>query len=277
MTPYYGDFIEDATVPIPFNTFAGSPPASATITNLVAGDVKVHKNGSTTEIVNDGVSVNIDFDGVTGNHLITIDTSVDTDYATGSDYLVRIEGATVDGETINAFIGSFSIENRYTGAVVSVPTVEQVRTEMDANSTQLQAIVQDTNIDLPSSISAISDTVVAILDDTNAAAPKIDDIQARSLTSAAKNSLEAGLKGNITGTVAAGSTTTSIVTAGLNLSSTDLDQLKGKVITFASDTTTAGLVAQPRVIDGNTADANPTLTIKALTSAPVVGDTFTLT
>ena len=110
---YYGDFAEDATVYIPFNTFTSDDPsASATITNLADADIHVHKDGSVTQIVTDGATVVINFDGITGNHLITIDTSVHADYATGSDYVVRIEGTTVDAATINAFVGSFSIENR---------------------------------------------------------------------------------------------------------------------------------------------------------------------
>lgn len=111
---YYGDFPEDATVRIPFNTFSSDDPsASCTITNLVDGDIKVHKDGAVGEIATDGATITINFDGITGNHLITIDTSVDAAYTVGSDYLVRINGTTVDGATINAWIGSFSIENRY--------------------------------------------------------------------------------------------------------------------------------------------------------------------
>ena len=122
MTQYFGDYLEDETVYIPFNTFdSNDPSASVTITNLVDADIKVHKDGSATQIVTDGATVAIDFDSITGNHLITIDTSVHADYATGSDYMVRIEGTTVDGATINAWVGSFSIENR-TGAAALRPT-----------------------------------------------------------------------------------------------------------------------------------------------------------
>ncbi len=120
---YLGDFAEDATVYIPLNTFTSDDPAaSATITNLADGDIKVHKDGSTTEIVTDGATVAIDFDSVTGNHLVTIDTSVHADYSTGSDYLVRMEGTTIDGGTINAWIGMFSIENRTTFPKADFPT-----------------------------------------------------------------------------------------------------------------------------------------------------------
>ena len=111
---YLGDFAEDATIYIPFNTFdSNNPQASVTATTLIASDLYVHKDGSVANLVTDGATIAIDFDGITGNHLITIDTSVSADYAIGSDYFVRIEGATVDAGNINAIIGSFSIENRY--------------------------------------------------------------------------------------------------------------------------------------------------------------------
>jgi len=117
--PYYGDFAEDDTVNIPFNTFTSDDPsASCTITNLVDADLKVHKDGSTDEIVTDGATIVIDFDGITGNHLVTIDTSVHADYSTGSEYAVRMEGTTVDGATINAWVGAFSIERA--GGVIAL-------------------------------------------------------------------------------------------------------------------------------------------------------------
>ncbi len=108
---YYGDFAEDATVYIIFNTFdSNDPSASVTITNLADADIKVHKDAGTTQIVTDGATIAINFDTITGNHIATIDTSAHADYATGSEYQVRIEGTTVDGATINAWIGCFSIE-----------------------------------------------------------------------------------------------------------------------------------------------------------------------
>ena len=111
MVNYYGDFAEDDTVLIPFNTFSSDDPAaSVTITNLADADLKVHKDGGTTQIVTDGATIAIDFDGITGNHLATIDTSAHADYATGSEYAVRMEGTTIDGATVNAWIGAFSIE-----------------------------------------------------------------------------------------------------------------------------------------------------------------------
>lgn len=115
--PYYGDIAEDSTVRIPFNTFSSDDPqASVTITNLADADIMVHKDGGLTQIVTDGATVIINFDSITGNHLITVDTSVHADYSTGSEYAVRIEGTTVDAGTINAWVGAFSIE-RAGGAI----------------------------------------------------------------------------------------------------------------------------------------------------------------
>jgi hypothetical protein len=124
LVPYYGDFLNDATVYIPFNTFTSDDPsASSTITNFINTDVHIHKGAgaasSTLDIVQRnnaaGITVDVDYDGITGNHIITIDTSDNTVagfYVTGYDYFVRIEGTTVDAGTINAWVGSFSIQNR---------------------------------------------------------------------------------------------------------------------------------------------------------------------
>lgn len=112
---YYGDFKADDTVYIIFNTY-DSDGASVTVTNLASTDVHIHKDGGTTQRSSSaGITVSIDFDGITGNHLIAIDLSDNTDagfYATGSDFQARVEGITVDTQTINSWVGSYSIENR---------------------------------------------------------------------------------------------------------------------------------------------------------------------
>ena len=179
--PYYGDFAEDDTVNIPFNTFTSNDPAaSSTITDLADADIKVHKDGHVDQIVTDGATVVINFDSITGNHLITIDTSVDAAYATGSEYTVRIEGTTVDGATINAWIGAFSIERA--GGVIALLKLIQtavitnaagadVATDIKAVKAETVLIVADTNElqgdDYPTSIAAIKAETALIVADTN--------------------------------------------------------------------------------------------------------------
>jgi len=116
--PYLGDFAEDATVYVMFNTFTSDDPsASCTITNFINTDVHIHKNDDLTQRNNAaGITVSVDFDGITGHHMIKIDTSDDTVagfWVIAKDYFVRIEGTTVDGATINAVVAHFSIENRF--------------------------------------------------------------------------------------------------------------------------------------------------------------------
>ena len=111
---YAGDYDMTDTVYIPFNTFTSDDPsASATITDLADGDIHIHKDGSVTQRSSgSGVTVATNFDGITGNHLVSIDLTDNTDagyYATGSTYVVRMEGTTVDAATINAWIGLFTI------------------------------------------------------------------------------------------------------------------------------------------------------------------------
>ncbi len=114
MIPYIGDFAEDATVYHYFNTFDSNDPSeSVTITQLIDSDLKVHKDGGTTEIATDGATITINFDSRTGVHLVTIDTSAHADYSTGSDYVVLMEGTDIDSGTVNAALFTFSIENRY--------------------------------------------------------------------------------------------------------------------------------------------------------------------
>lgn len=116
--PYYGNFAEDATVFVVLNSFSSNDPsASVTITNFINTDVHIHKDNGLTQRNNAaGITVSVDFDGITGGHQIVIDTSDDTVggfWVTGADYFVRIEGVTIDGATINSFVAHFSIENRF--------------------------------------------------------------------------------------------------------------------------------------------------------------------
>ena len=153
--PYYGDFAEDDTINIPFNTFdSNDPSASVTVTDLADADIKVHKDGSITQIVTDGATVVINFDGITGNHMVTIDASAHADYSTGSEYAVRLEGITVDGATLNVWIGAFSIERA--GGVIALLKLIQAATITNAAGT-----------DIAADIIAVKSETATIVTDTN--------------------------------------------------------------------------------------------------------------
>ena len=140
MIPYLGDYAEDSTIYLMFNTFTSDDPsASCTITNLLNTDVHIHKDDGLTQRNNAaGITVSVDFDGITGSHLLKIDSSDDTVsgfWVKAHDYFVRIEGTTVDAATINSVVCHFSIENRYMRGTESAntavpPTASEINDEM---------------------------------------------------------------------------------------------------------------------------------------------------
>jgi hypothetical protein len=84
---------------------------------------------------------------------------------TGTTLPARLTG--IEGATFATGTDSLeSIRNRgdaawTTGAGGSSPTVEQIRAEMDANSTQLAGIIEDTGTTIPATLAALNDISVA--------------------------------------------------------------------------------------------------------------------
>jgi len=111
MSKYFGDIAEDETIKLPWNTF-NSDGASITVT-AVSTDIDVFKDGVILTDPDAGGTVTLNVGTGNGSHFVTINTSADAEYTTGSDYGVKLKGITVDGQTINAFVGDFSIQNRY--------------------------------------------------------------------------------------------------------------------------------------------------------------------
>ena len=152
MPNYLGDFPADATVYVYFHTFdSNDPSASVTITGLAVTDIEIYKNGSTTQRASDaGYTLldtdGIDFDGVTGIHGFSIDTSDNTDagfYAAGNEYTVVVSSITVDAATVNFIAATFSIE-RSGGALAllknaSYGLAQLVRSTTPANTLDITA------------------------------------------------------------------------------------------------------------------------------------------
>lgn len=165
MSKYYGNILEDDTIELTFNTF-NSSGASVTVTTFASTDVHVHKDGGLTQ-TNAGVTIDIDFDAIVGNHMIFIDTSADAFYATGSNYEVRVEGITVDSQTINAFIGSFSIENRFMRGTDSAALASTLNTKVpnNLNTTVSGNIGIDwANVENPTTALDLSGTDIQLVD-----------------------------------------------------------------------------------------------------------------
>jgi hypothetical protein len=102
-----------STVEFAFGSFSGTTGAPAAMTNNVAGDIQVYKDGGTTQRASSaGVTFTADFDALTGVNYVSIDLSDNTTadfYAAGSRYTVVISDVTIDSQTMRFPIGSFTI------------------------------------------------------------------------------------------------------------------------------------------------------------------------
>ena len=108
-----GDYKENSVVYFLWST---NDKNGAAIAPSVAGTLKVYKNDGTSEVTAPtGITDGRAHDGITGLHDCKIDLNNTTQpfYVKGADYSVVLEGATIDSETVNAVIASFSIENRW--------------------------------------------------------------------------------------------------------------------------------------------------------------------
>src|SRR5437764_12495863 len=105
-----GDFSPGAVLGSYFNTNAsdGTP-------TTIAGSptICVYKDRNTTQSTA-GASLVVDFDGVTGLHAYSVDTSSDpTFYANGSDFTIVLVGGTVSGISVaGTKVATFSLHNR---------------------------------------------------------------------------------------------------------------------------------------------------------------------
>jgi len=126
---YLGDFPEDETLHF---LWSSNDSNGASITRATDGTVSVYKDNGVTQSVA-GVTDTEDFDSLTGIHACTIDLSADAFYAIGANYTVVLSASTIDGQTVNAVLAHFSIENRTTlpKADANNLTAAQVNAECD--------------------------------------------------------------------------------------------------------------------------------------------------
>src|SRR5262245_13732307 len=114
---WLGDLTEDFTgVTCMFTTHASTGAPVAPLSAFEANDVKIYKNGNAAEkTTTNGVTMTSPFDGITGLHCVTVDTSNDTGdvgfWIAGAIYtLVISPDETVDGVVVAKVIGQFGIE-----------------------------------------------------------------------------------------------------------------------------------------------------------------------
>jgi len=173
---YLGDYPTSAIVRFMWNTNA---VAGESITRGTNGSIRIYKNNSTTERSSaNGITDTEDFDSLTGVHHCNIDLSDNTDsgfYAAGNEYMVVLQGAAIDGKTINAALAQFSVErsggilallkdgtNGLTAIKNAINTVDDfVDTEVAAIKTQTDKLTFDGSNNIAANVLRISDDSVA--------------------------------------------------------------------------------------------------------------------
>lgn len=112
-----GDRIKGSVIDFTFPTITPSTGAPTTLGGTPA--LSIYPNNSTTQFTT-GVTLTVDFDGVTGLNHVRVDTSASASYARRADYRVVITTGTVGGvSAVGYTVGTFSIENRYASGVTA--------------------------------------------------------------------------------------------------------------------------------------------------------------
>jgi len=168
--------------------------------------------------------------------------------------------------------------NVITAAATAADFTTEIQSGL-ATAAALTAVDDFLDTEVAAILAAVDTEVAAIKAKTDSltftAANKIDaNVLAVSGDTDSVARLERVLSGNISGTVGAASTTTNIVTSAMDPAAAVTDQFKGRILTFDAATTTANLRGQSTDITASTSAG--VLTVTALTTAPVSGDTFTV-
>lgn len=196
--------------------------------------------------------------------------------------LATVQADTDDIQTrLPAALVSGRIDSSVGAMAAGVVTAAAVATDaIDGDAIAASAV---TEIQAGLATAAALATVQADTDDIQARLPaaltgagnmKADALAIDGSTQAADR-LQRSAEAIVFCTVGAASTTTSIVTSAMDPAAAVTDQFKGRIVIFDRATTTTNLRGQATDITGSTVGG--VLTVTALTTAPVSGDTFTIT
>lgn len=144
MSTSIGDFATSTVVYGKFTTYRPSTGAPFTLAGTPA--LSVYKDNSTTQSTT-GVTLTVDFDGVTGLHHFAIDTSADgTFYAAGSFFDIVITTGTVDSvSAVGTVVGSFTLAKGAAFARLGAPAGASVSADVAAVKAETATILSDTN------------------------------------------------------------------------------------------------------------------------------------
>lgn len=246
-------------------TLAGSPVISAYL-------------GNNTTQLTAGITLSVDFDGVTGMHNVRVVATSGNGYATATDYQLVLTAGTVGGTSVVGYVvAEFSIEKRS----ALMPTTAARTLDVTATG---GAGIDWANVEAPTTTLALTGTTIAVTQKVD-----VDTIKTNPVVNA----------GTITFPTTATLASTTNITAGTVTTATNVTTVNGlaaNVITatsIAADAITSAKIATNAIdADAIAADAvteiqaglaTPTnitagiiTTVTNLTNAPTAGD-FTAT
>lgn len=258
---HLGDFRTGKTVHF---LWASCDANGASITRATNGTVSVYKDNGATQSTT-GVTDTEDFDSLTGIHACTIDLSADgTFYSAGSNFIVVLSAATIDGQTVNAVLAHFSIENRSP----LMPTTDGRKLDVSAGG---EAGVDWANVGSPTTTVGLSGTTVKTATDVETDTQDIQSV-VNSVTygnSAINTNILSLISAIIAGSGSVNDVSATTTSFNTTLSQAD-NYWSDHLIVFTS----GALIGQTRPI-GDFANTNGVVTLdEALTSAPANGVTF---
>lgn len=118
MSIYLGDFLDNATVYIPFTTNAAAGSRVAFSAALEEGDIVILKNGAAMTLEASTITISQDVGGRTGVHTVAVNMGNDADFTIGADYAAVLypDSETIDSLAPAAVLATWSCENRLLSA-----------------------------------------------------------------------------------------------------------------------------------------------------------------
>jgi hypothetical protein len=214
-----GDFDTSSVIYFKFTTFRPSTGAPFTLAGTPA--LSVYKDASTTQTTT-GVTLTVDFDGVTGLNHVAIDTSADgTFYAAGSFFDVVITTGTVDSvSAVGVVVGRFTL--RKTACLK--PTTAGRSLDVSSGG---EAGIDLANVGSPTTTLNLSGTTISTSQVVASVTGAVGSV------TGAVGSVTGNVGGNVVGSVAS---VTNRVTA-------NTDQLAGQTVTAANAVTFPSIVS----------------------------------
>jgi len=235
---YLGDYAEDyATLNFKFSTHKsdGTPIALSGTPSISC------YKGSSTLQTTVGVSLAVDFDGVTGSNAVTADLSADAFYAVANDYAFIISAGTVNSvSVVGTVLAHFSIQNRYAYAGTHSGVTNPVTVSSGTITTVTGAVGSVTgNVGgTVSTVTTLTNLPAAPTDWLTAAAVKADAVTKIQLGLATPTNITAGTISTVTGGVTVSSGTITSVTNGVTLSAGQHVIVDSGTVTTISTTVT---------------------------------------